>query len=226
MDGNCMSIFGKTWAKHVRAVAEGLHVQEFLNSDILDRTKVFADKCFCEELSEIPNCRVLKHGLRGDFERELLDVAIAEDSSRSAYRITQQLRSTYWNISREFMQEITQASMPKTPDAPVLTENAVLSALIWRHITRARQLSSLGVKLSCILTAINVRARLKPALPPDYPGNAVANAKAIATSVDVETELPLYELARQISDSINWWTSERVWGFIAAVDKCPQVNKV
>ncbi|KAH6648948.1 transferase [Truncatella angustata] len=226
MDGNGVGIFGRVWAKHVRAVSEGLHVQEFLDSDCLDRSKIFADSRFCKELSELTNCRLLKTGRRGDFERKLLEATLAGNTSMSIFQITKRLHTTYWHVSPESMQSMKQAMSPTTVGAPFPTENSLLSALIWRHFTRARQLSSKGIKSTAIVTAVNVRPRLEPALSPDYAGNAVANAKAVARTADVEAEMPLHELASQISDSINWWTSERVRGYIAAIDATPCVDSV
>jgi hypothetical protein len=67
---------------------------------------------------------------------------------------------------------------------------------------------------------------LEPPLPINYPGNALAHAKTTATVADVESEKPLYELTRQINESIEWWTSEKMWGFIGAIDSTPHVGKV
>lgn len=226
LDGNGLGVFGRVWAKHVKASSEGLHVDESLDSDSLDRSKIFADNCVSKDISELTNCRLIENGLRGDFERELMEIALAGKTSCELFKITEKLNSTYWHISKESMQAIKKATAPTTLGVPVPTENAMLSALVWRHFTRARQLSSRGVKSTAIVTAVNARARIEPALSPDYVGNAVLNAKAVAGTVDVESEAPLHKLATQVSDSINWWTSERVWSYIAAIDTIPNMNKV
>lgn len=226
IDGNGLGVFGKAWARHVRAISEGLHIQEFLESNCLDRSKIFADNCYSRELAELTNCQLVKSGRRGQFQRELLEATFANNFSNPIFQITKKLHTTLWYISQESMQAVKQATLPTTVGEQVPTENSILSALVWRHLTRARQLSSRGLKSTSIVTAVNARSRLEPALSPDYMGNAVANAKAVAATADVESEKHLYELANLIGDSINWWTSERVWGYIAAIDATPCVDKV
>jgi hypothetical protein len=221
-----MSIFGKTWAKNVGAVSEGRLVQQALQQESLDRTQAFGNGSCSMQLSEFPNYRISKHGLRSSRQRELLEAALAGDITHPTSRILQELHLSYWNISQASLQAIKEAAAPPDPHAPVLTDSAVLSALLWRHITRARQLSSRGVESTCLLNVVNVCRRLEPPLPLDYPGNALAHAKTTARAGDVESEKPLYELARQVCDSIDWWTSERIWGLIGAIDSTPHVGKV
>jgi hypothetical protein len=226
MDGRGMSIFGKTWAKNTGAVSEGLMMPQGLKEQSLDRTHAFGIGSCCMQLSDFPNYRLSKQGLRSARQRELLEAALTCDVSHPALRVMKELHLSYWIISQESLQEIKQAAPPSTTDAPELTDSAILSALLWRHITRARQLSARGVPSTCLLNVVNVCRRLDPPLPLDYPGNALAHAKTSAKAVDVESEKPLYELARQVSDSIDWWTSERIWGLIGAIDSTPHVGKV
>jgi trichothecene 3-O-acetyltransferase len=221
-----MSIFGKTWAKNVGAVSEGRLVSEILKQENLDRTEAFGNGSRRMELSEFPNYRLTKQTWRCELQRELWAAALAGDISHPKLQILQQLHLSYWNISQTSMQAIKQAASPSTPNAPVMTEGTVLSAILWRHITRARQLSSQGVETTRLINVVNVRRRLEPPLSLDYPGNALAHAKTAATTADVESEKPLYELARQVSDSIDWWTSDRIWGLIGAIDSTPHVGKV
>jgi hypothetical protein len=221
-----MSMFGKTWAKNVGAVSEGRLVPEALEQEILDRTQAFGNGSRCVELSEFPNYRLTKQVWRSELQRELLGAAIAGDLSHPKLQILQQLHLSYWNISQTSLQAIKQDASPSSPNAPMLTDSAILSALLWRHITRARQLSAQGVESTSLLNVVNIRRRLEPPLPLDYPGNALAHAKTTAATADVESEKSLYELARQVSDSIDWWTSDRIWGLIGAIDSTPHVGKV
>jgi hypothetical protein len=226
MDGRGMSIFGKTWAKNVGAVSEGCLAPEPMKHESLDRTQAFGNGSGGMQLSEFPNYRLSKKGLRSAKQRELLDAALADDVSTSALQTLHQLHLSYWTISQTSLQEIKKAAPPSSPNAPMLTDSAILSALIWRHITKARQLSSQGVESTCLMNVVNVCRRLEPPLPLDYPGNALTHAKTAATTADVESKMPLYDLARQISDSIDWWTSERIWGLIGAIESTPHVGKV
>ncbi|KPI36327.1 uncharacterized protein AB675_7345 [Cyphellophora attinorum] len=55
-----------------------------------------------------------------------------------------------------------------------LSTNDVLSALIWRCMTRARLgTGSISEELSCLCMAANARQRIQPSLPKEYFGNAV-----------------------------------------------------
>ncbi len=220
-----MSIFGKTWAKNVRAVADGRFVLEGFKQESLDRAQAFGNGSCGMQLSDFPNYRLSTKGLRSAQQRELLEAAVAGDASHPALHIVQQQHLSYWVISRVSLRAIKKAAL-SGPNLPVQTDSAVLSALLWRHVTRARQLSSQGVKLTSLLNVVSVCRRLKPPLPLDYPGNALAHAKTTAGTADVEFEMPLYELAMQINHSIDWWTSERIWGLIGAIDSTPHVGKV
>jgi hypothetical protein len=137
-----------------------------------------------------------------------------------------QLELTYWTISQKYLQGIKQAAFAAAPKAPLLTDSAILSAILWRHVSRARQLSSHGIESTSLLNVVNICRRLEPPLPPNYPGNALTHAKTTARSSDVESERPIYELARQINESIDWWTSERIWGLMGAIASAPHVGKV
>jgi hypothetical protein len=78
------------------------------------------------------------------------------------------------------------------------------------------------------INTVNVRRRLDPPLPLEYLGNALVHAKTSAATVDVESAEPgmLYKLAKQITDAIEWWTSERVWELIGAIESSVMVSKV
>ncbi|KIW01192.1 uncharacterized protein PV09_07241 [Verruconis gallopava] len=226
MDGRGMSVFGKTWAKHVGAVSEGRHAPRALAQ--IDRIQAFGFGSMrrCMQLSDFPSYRITKQEWRSALQRELLETALARDTSHPKFELLQQLHLSYWTISRKSLLAIKQAAVQSDASGPLLTDSAVISALLWRHITRARQLSRRGVRATCLLNVVNVCRRLNPPLPLDYPGNALAHAKTSATPTEVESEKPLYELARQVNDSIDWWTSERIWGLIGAIDATPHVGKV
>jgi hypothetical protein len=225
MDGKGMSIFAKTWAKNVAAVSEGRFLQQGFKQESLDRTHAFGNGSSMQ-LSDFPNYRLTKENMRSDLTRVLLRIALAKDFSHPKWKLLEQLHLSYWIIPQASLQAIKLAAAPSTPNAPVLTDRAVLSAIIWRHITRARQLYLRGVEMTCLLNVVSIDRRLDPPLPVDYPGNSLAHAKTTATPLEVESEKPLYELARQVTDSIDWWTSERIWGLIGGIDSTPNVGKV
>jgi hypothetical protein len=226
MDGRGMSIFGKTWARNVGAVSEGRFVQVSLEPESLDRTPAFGSGSCKMQISDFPNYRITKQVWRSALQRELLEASLKGDVSHPKLQLLQQLHLSYWTIARPSLHAIKHAASASAPSSPVLTDSAVISALLWRYITKARQLSASGAKTTCLLNVVNVCRRLEPPLPLDYPGNALCHAKTSATPADVESKKPLYELARQVSDSIDWWTSERIWGLIGAIESTPHVGKV
>ena len=226
MDGKGMSTFVMTWAKHVLAASEGRLLPQAMEQESLDRTPAFGNGNFGMQLSDFPSYRLSKQGLRSDRGRELLEAALSGDMSHPSLPILRKLHISFWSISSISLHTIRQAAPPSADNAPMLTDSAVLSALLWRHITRARQLLSRGIGSTSIVNVVNVRRRLEPPLPLDYSGNALAHAKTTATVLDVESAKTLYELAMQITDSIDWWTSERIWGLIGAIDSVRHVEKV
>ena len=221
-----MSTFVMTWAKHVLTASEGRLLPQAIEQESLDRTPAFGNGNFGMQLSDFPSYRLSKQGLRSDRGRELLEAALSGDMSHSSLPILRKLHISFWSISSISLHTIRQAAPPSADNAPMLTDSAVLSALLWRHITRARQFLSRGIGSTSIINVINVRRRLEPPLPLDYSGNALAHAKTTATVLDVESAKTLYELAMQITDSIDWWTSERIWGLIGAIDSVRHVEKV
>ncbi|KAJ6443697.1 Thaumatin, pathogenesis-related protein [Purpureocillium lavendulum] len=96
-------------------------------------------------------------------------------------------------------------------------------SLLWM-----RELSSLGITTSSFVSPVNVRRRMDPPLPSEYPGNALVHAKTSAAVSDVESAEPgtLYHLAKQIANAIEWWTSERVWELIGAIESSAMVSKI
>lgn len=126
------------------------------------------------------------------------------------------------------MRAMREAASPLSKGLPVLTDNAIMCAVLWRHISRARQLSSLVIMTNSFINTVNVRRRMEPPLPLEYPGNAVVHAKTSAATADVESAEPgtLYKLAKQITDAIEWWTSERLWELIGAIESRRMVSKV
>jgi hypothetical protein len=226
MDGRGISTVGKTWARNVGAVSEGRLVSETLTQEKLDRTQAFGNGSRSMEISEFPNYRMTKQVWRSALQRQLWEAEVNGDISHPKRHLLEQLTLTYWNIPHTTVEALKRDASQSAPNAPVVTDSAIISALLWRHITRARRLTSRGVESTCILNVVNIRRRLDPPLSLDYPGNAIAHARTTATPADVESEKTLYELAKQVTDSIDWWTSDRIWGLISAIDSTPRVGKV
>jgi trichothecene 3-O-acetyltransferase len=230
MDASGMGVFSSTWAKHVAAVSGGrlLTSNETLTEESLDRSMMFGGHGR-RTLTDFPNYRVTKLRWRAAIERELMDAVITGTGVDPNLEILlKRLEISNWYISDESMRAIKKAASPPSAGLPFLTEHAIQSALLWRHITRARQLSARGFDTTSFVCTVNIRRRLDPPLPEDYPGNALVHAKTTASTADVESASPgtLYTLAKQITESIDWWTADRLWELIGAMESSSDIGRV
>lgn len=226
MDGAGMAILTKTFAKHVAAASDGRLISsgDAFPDEALDRSTIFGGNGR-KEICDFPNYRLSKT-YRCAVERELIEAAVSGDGPK--LQLLRKLQLTHWFISDTSMSAIRDAAMPASTGLPVLTDNAILCAVLWRHITRARQLSSRGIMTNSFVNTVNIRRRLDPPLPLEYVGNALVHAKTSAATCDVESTEPgmLYKLAKQIADAIEWWTSERIWELIGAIESSERVSNI
>ncbi|KFZ03398.1 hypothetical protein V502_10979 [Pseudogymnoascus sp. VKM F-4520 (FW-2644)] len=227
MDGAGMAIFIKTFAKHVAALSDGrfLSSEEAFPEEALDRSNIIGGSGR-KQVCDFPNYRLSKT-YRCAVERELIEAAIA-GGDNPQLQLLQKLQLSHWFISDESIRAIREAALPPSKGLPVLTDNAIMCAVLWRHISRARQLSSRGIMTNSFINTVNIRRRMDPPLPLEYPGNALVHAKTSAATTDVESAEPgmLYKLAKQIADAIEWWTSERIWELIGAIESSEKVSKI
>ncbi|KAJ6118505.1 hypothetical protein N7471_013125 [Penicillium samsonianum] len=101
-----------------------------------------------------------------------------------------------------------------------MTENSIISTLIWRHATRARQRAGIKVGSGLLLSSVNVRRRMDSLLLLDYVGKAIVLARAHTTAARLASdgEGLLYGLAYQIVGSVDWWSPDRIWELAPAID--------
>ena len=134
---------------------------------------------------------------------------------------------SHWYLSPENLISLGDSAVESNSSRPAVTENALVSAFIWRHVTKARRLSANGVARSSLYTSVNVRRRMDPPLAVEYPGNAIVLGTARASPSELESSSTLYAIARKIGDSIDWWTPNRIWELTGAIDACDSVaNKL
>ncbi|CAI6341061.1 unnamed protein product [Periconia digitata] len=220
--GRGVSVFANALSKNVGAISEGKPVSQISKQNSSFDIHGFGSVEM--NISEFPSCRKIEHGWRVDFQRELLRIDLTGDSEHPKFNILQKMTISCWSISLPVLRSLGQSA--PTPDEPVLTTSAMISALIWRHFTRARNLSSRGFKSTRIVNIVDISKRLQPPLSDSYPGNSVVWASSTKDVLKVESGAPLYELAKTITDSIQWWNSERIRGFFGAVDTLPHVAKL
>lgn len=226
MDGAGMVTLAKTFATHVAALSDGrfLSSEDAFPEEALDRSYVFGGSVR-KQVCDFPNYRLSKT-YRGAVVGQLIEAAITGDHPK--LQLLQKLQLSHWFICDESMRAMRRAALPLSKGLPVLTDNAIICAVLWRHISRARQLSSRGIMTNSFINTVNVRRRMNPPLPLEYPGNAVVHSKTSAATADVESSEPgmLYRMAKQITDAIEWWTSERIWELIGAIESSAIVSKL
>lgn len=83
----------------------------------------------------------------------------------------------------------------------------VITALVWK--ARAKAIELEPHETSTAFFAVDLRARLKPSLPPHFCGNAVFSAHASATAEDLE-EMPLSSCVRRIQMAVAAVTTDYV----------------
>ncbi|KAJ5785504.1 transferase family domain-containing protein [Penicillium pulvis] len=226
-DGTGMTPLIKTFAKHLAALSEGRFVssKDVFPEEALDRSSLFGGSGGKQDC-DIPNYR-RSENYRFARERALLEAFVARDEKP---QLLQKLQLSHWVVSNKSLLAMREVASPlhETKDSPVLTDHAVLCAALWRHISRARQLSSSGITTTSFINPINIRRRMDPPLPLEYVGNALVHAKTSAAVSDVESAEPgtLYKLATQITHAIDWWTPERIWELIGAIESSEMVSKI
>ncbi|KAJ5913708.1 transferase family domain-containing protein [Penicillium tannophilum] len=226
-DGTGVTPLIKTFAKHLAALSEGRFVssKDVFPEEALDRSSLFRGSGR-EQDCDLPNYR-RSENYRFARERALLEAFVARDEKP---QLLQKLQLSDWIVSANSLLAMREAASPlnETKGSAVLTDHAILCAALWRHISRARQLSSSGITTTSFITPVNIRRRMDPPLPLEYPGNALVHAKTSAAVSGVEAAEPgtLYNLATQITHAIDWWTSERIWDLIGAIESSEMVSKI
>ncbi|KAI9932331.1 hypothetical protein ASPWEDRAFT_182850 [Aspergillus wentii DTO 134E9] len=226
MDAQALGTFCQTWAKHVDAESKGLLAlcSQRLSPDTLDGGSLFGGRTR-RALSDFPPYRPASKNRYESTQQEVLQSAV------SGYhdRLQQLVPLSHWRISPAALDRLKNFAAPPSKDLPTMTENALISALLWKHTTLARQKAGIHVDSSALLSTVNVRRRVDPQLPDEYIGNAVVLSRADAASTELHStdEVSLYALAHKIVTSVNWWTADRIWELTGTIDNSPSVaNRV
>lgn len=211
MDAHGCNILTETLAKNVAAASEGRMIpqNERLPAKALDRTQFKAGSNL--PIPEYPfSCTDEQRPTEAEVEEMSVELTISK-----------------WFLPDQALGALKTLALQTFINEPEFTRNTLLTALIWRHVQLAQQVSSIEAT-SSLITPINLRKRL-PGVPWEYPGNCVVMAKATTSAADVlshedkEFETILH-LSRKITESISWWTTERVEELIASINSCPNVR--
>ncbi|RZB50401.1 putative acetyltransferase [Glycine soja] len=107
----------------------------------------------------------------------------------------------------ELMAKMSNDTQPKTVTTTEISSFQSLCALVWRCVTKARNIE--GSKTTTFRMAVNVRQRLEPKLGDCYFGNAIQSIAACAEAADVASK-ELRWCAEQLNKSVKAFDSATV----------------
>ncbi|PGH26425.1 hypothetical protein AJ80_01923 [Polytolypa hystricis UAMH7299] len=216
-DGLGTAMIYQTWARHVSSIAEGriLSASDAYPSDALDRSPLYRATSSLRKLDDFPYFKEAKE-LPG---REI-------EASKKPQ--SENLTMAYWSISKSMLQKLEEDGRPNQPDGSRLTESNVLEAFLAKHFVRAKNLESQNFDTIAVMSVCDIRARLDPPLHSEYAGNAHVFTTADVPFAEICSAEPgaLYNIASSISDSIEWFTADRIWDFVVAIEDHPCVGNL
>ena len=225
VDGDGAGVIFMRWAKYVKAISEGriLSNSDPFDESALDRSPLFPIHPSKNKLYDFP-------GFQDGDESDEGGMWWSAGERLAMYEKNQveKTQVAHWHFSKEKLVELQEMAKPLSPNDGKMTEGTILTAFIWKHFTRARRLQEQGVvKVSCH-NPCSIRARLEPQLHSDYPGNAVVPSKAELPIAELLSSDPdtLYRVAAALRVSIDWWTSDRIWGLLGAMEAWPRVRHI
>lgn len=169
--------FIKSWAKHTAAASTGSKIEPHQSLEILDRSPLF----------QINNDIALEH-----YEK----LVKVDDLTKNMTRKTTLSNTVncFWYFSPERLRALKAASQTTSTAGSRISTNDALCALLWRHMTRARQLETSVYEITTFAIPCNIRERLSPKINPDYVGNAVVQA---------HSSYPIQELCSTAPNGLN-----------------------
>ncbi|KAL8692495.1 MAG: hypothetical protein Q9218_002498 [Villophora microphyllina] len=199
--------------------------------------KLFATLC----RGEVPPTEDLKSA---NFDRNQLPVSLGPGQSPLSHpevvlKHTDEARKekskysppstwAYFRISGTNLKTLkTQGSRNLSPSVPYITTNDVLTAYVWRAITRARfpSLPPDPTKASLLLRAVNGRRILDPPISSSYLGNIVTCA-CNKIPIKTLTESLFSDLTQAIRKETNSITDQHVRSFATLIREEPDRNKI
>lgn len=162
--------FVRSWAKYTAAAAKRSRVVPQPSLKILDRSPLF-------QFSNDTSLEDHKQLVKVDDVTELPRLMVEVYNNIPATRATSNILNVYWYFSPERLRALKAASQPTNKAGAWVSTNDALCALLWRHITIARQLKDSAYENSALQIPCSIRGKLSPRLNPDYVGNAVIHAR-------------------------------------------------
>jgi hypothetical protein len=223
VDGEGAMAIINQWAKHVRAVSDFqiLPESDLLPAEAFDRTVLFPENSARSKLCDFVSFQ---------------DGRDMSPDGDSCWNVGERMEVTgakiangvSWYFTKENLQQIEEKAMPRNPDDPKMTESSVLSAFVFRHYTLARRLEQQGIDEASYHYPCNIRSRIEPPLHPQYLGNSVVPSRTLLPLSEIlsSDEDTLYRIASAISSSIDWWSSDKVWELLGAMEAWPRVGDI
>jgi hypothetical protein len=223
MDAQSLGTFAAVWSRNVLAVSEGYTIpmsEQYMAED-LDRTG-FHTAFSSRPLEDFHTYQPGKEMNLTAERNEILRLSSAGDH----LKLHEIVPISHWFMTQEKVDRLNQSVRDAFPNEPGVTEAALFSALIWKSTAQARKLAQQGIEECALFTSTNVRRMVDPQLAMMYPGNAIALARADATTEDLYSEdevKALYKLARKTSDSIDEWSADELYDLMGLVQEADDV---
>ena len=226
VDGEGAMTIISQWAKHVTAVSDGrvLPESDLLPAEALDRTVLFPEN---DSRCELCDFTSFQDGRNMSLNGESC-WNVGERMEMTGVEEAKIVKGVSWFFTKENLQQIEEKAMPRKPNIPKMTESSILTAFLFRHYTLARRLDQQGIDEASFHYPCNIRSRIEPPLHPQYLGNSVVPSRALLPLSEIcsSAEDTLYRIASAISSSIDWWSSDRIWELIGAMEAWPRVTEI
>ena len=219
VDGEGAMTIIAQWAKYVAAFSQGrvLNGSDLLPAEVYDRTVLFPEnpsRCKLSDFKSFVDGRELSN------EASCWNVGERMEAPKDG----EVVKGVSWYFTKENLQQIEEIAMPRNGH-PKMTESSVLSAFIFKHFTIARRLDQKGINEASYHYPCNIRSRIEPRLHPQYLGNSVVPSRTLFPLSTIKSS-SLYEIASAISSTIDWWTSDRVWELLGAMEVWPRIKEI
>ena len=211
--------FIKSWAKHTAAASTGSRIAPHQSPEILDRAPLFQVTKHvalehCEQLVKVEDVTERINKMRQYF------------IGLSRQTISRKIVNACWYFSSERLRALKAAAQPTNEADPWVSTNDALCALLWRHVTQARELKQSAHETTTIQIPCSIRGRCSPELQPEYVGNAIVHAHCSCPIQDLcSTSSNGLSLAagaiRKAIDRVDEPTVRNIYGII---DSLPTIR--
>lgn len=169
VDGQSLGTMAQTWARNTHAISDGriAPLEDRLSPEACDPSPTFGG-CANRSLGDFYTRKFADHHPYGHHQDRVRQAALANDREE----LESLAPLSHWYMSKDALDRLKAATMPPDSSQVSVTEHPSISALIWRHVSRARQLNKYNVETSSLFGGLNVRRRMDPRLPAEYCFNA------------------------------------------------------